>query len=172
MDKSPYFFLFCLHNWRGNIRHRCWNSKSAGKERSKDNHPSKELKEGCFGKGKYTKGESRGWYNHIGDRSQFICISQEILHWVSVSRIAPSYPNVKYIFSFTFAFHDVFISSFVVKREIKLIVKVKLFCRNNAGKFSQNLEFSEDKIEMTFATNYLGNIPSQNSCIRHKPETF
>ncbi|CAL5444556.1 unnamed protein product [Camellia sinensis] len=27
---------------------------------------------------------------------------------------------------------------------------------NNAGKFSQELEFSEDKIEMTFATNYLG----------------
>ncbi|KAK8680136.1 hypothetical protein V6N13_109090 [Hibiscus sabdariffa] len=27
---------------------------------------------------------------------------------------------------------------------------------NNAGIFSQNLEFSEDKIEMTFATNYLG----------------
>ncbi|KAF8390469.1 hypothetical protein HHK36_024995 [Tetracentron sinense] len=27
---------------------------------------------------------------------------------------------------------------------------------NNAGKFSQNLEFSEEKIEMTFATNYLG----------------
>ncbi|KAL5192031.1 Short-chain dehydrogenase TIC 32, chloroplastic [Glycine soja] len=27
---------------------------------------------------------------------------------------------------------------------------------NNAGMFSQNLEFSEDKIEMTFATNYLG----------------
>ncbi|XP_010248587.1 PREDICTED: short-chain dehydrogenase TIC 32, chloroplastic-like [Nelumbo nucifera] len=27
---------------------------------------------------------------------------------------------------------------------------------NNAGKYSKNLEFSEDKIEMTFATNYLG----------------
>ncbi|CAI9112616.1 OLC1v1013085C1 [Oldenlandia corymbosa var. corymbosa] len=27
---------------------------------------------------------------------------------------------------------------------------------NNAGKFSQKLEYSEDKIEMTFATNYLG----------------
>ncbi|XP_028769951.1 short-chain dehydrogenase TIC 32, chloroplastic [Neltuma alba] len=27
---------------------------------------------------------------------------------------------------------------------------------NNAGIFSQNLEFSEEKIEMTFATNYLG----------------
>ncbi|XP_031092437.1 short-chain dehydrogenase TIC 32, chloroplastic [Ipomoea triloba] len=27
---------------------------------------------------------------------------------------------------------------------------------NNAGKFSQKLEFSEDKIELTFATNYLG----------------
>ncbi|XP_076928153.1 short-chain dehydrogenase TIC 32 B, chloroplastic-like [Bidens hawaiensis] len=27
---------------------------------------------------------------------------------------------------------------------------------NNAGKFSQKLEFSEDKFEMTFATNYLG----------------
>ncbi|GER56801.1 NAD(P)-binding Rossmann-fold superfamily protein [Striga asiatica] len=29
-------------------------------------------------------------------------------------------------------------------------------CRNNAGKYSQKLEFSEDKIELTFATNYLG----------------
>lgn len=29
--------------------------------------------------------------------------------------------------------------------------------RNNAGVYSKNLEFSEDKIEMTFATNYLGN---------------
>ncbi|PIA29233.1 hypothetical protein AQUCO_06100025v1 [Aquilegia coerulea] len=27
---------------------------------------------------------------------------------------------------------------------------------NNAGKYCQNLEFSDDKIEMTFATNYLG----------------
>ncbi|CAK9137572.1 unnamed protein product [Ilex paraguariensis] len=27
---------------------------------------------------------------------------------------------------------------------------------NNAGKFSQRLEYSEDKMEMTFATNYLG----------------
>lgn len=32
------------------------------------------------------------------------------------------------------------------------------FCRNNAGIYSQNLEFSEEKIEMTFATNYLGNL--------------
>lgn len=30
------------------------------------------------------------------------------------------------------------------------------FCRNNGGIFSQALEYSEDKIEMTFATNYLG----------------
>ncbi|KAF2312925.1 hypothetical protein GH714_042468 [Hevea brasiliensis] len=29
---------------------------------------------------------------------------------------------------------------------------------NNAGIFSQNLEFSEDKIEMTFATNYLDSL--------------
>ncbi|KAJ0049311.1 hypothetical protein Pint_15505 [Pistacia integerrima] len=29
---------------------------------------------------------------------------------------------------------------------------------NNAGVYSKNLEFSEDKIEMTFATNYLGNL--------------
>ncbi|KAJ8623085.1 hypothetical protein MRB53_031614 [Persea americana] len=28
--------------------------------------------------------------------------------------------------------------------------------KNNAGKFSDSLEFSEDKFEMTFATNYLG----------------
>ena len=35
---------------------------------------------------------------------------------------------------------------------------LRSFCRNNAGIFSQNLEFSEDKIEMTFATNYLGKV--------------
>lgn len=29
-------------------------------------------------------------------------------------------------------------------------------CSNNAGKYSHRLEYSEDKIEMTFATNYLG----------------
>ncbi|KAK2993193.1 hypothetical protein RJ640_005161 [Escallonia rubra] len=40
--------------------------------------------------------------------------------------------------------------------QIKLTVDVKSLCRNNAGKFSNKLEFSEDKIEMTFATNYLG----------------
>ncbi len=37
-------------------------------------------------------------------------------------------------------------------------MKENHFCRNNAGIFSQNLEFSEDKIEMTFTTNYLGNL--------------
>lgn len=35
-------------------------------------------------------------------------------------------------------------------------VRTDQFYRNNAGIFSQNLEFSEDKIETTFATNYLG----------------
>lgn len=53
--------------------------------------------------------------------------------------------------------------------DISSFASVKRFCSeflslelplniliNNAGKFSQKLEFSEDKIEMTFATNYLG----------------
>ncbi|GFZ17439.1 NAD(P)-binding Rossmann-fold superfamily protein [Actinidia rufa] len=53
--------------------------------------------------------------------------------------------------------------------DLSSIASVKRFCSeflslglplniliNNAGKFSQKLEFSEDKIEMTFATNYLG----------------
>lgn len=43
-------------------------------------------------------------------------------------------------------------------RSERLMVDIKLLCRNNAGKFSHKLEFSEDKIEMTFATNYLGKI--------------
>lgn len=38
------------------------------------------------------------------------------------------------------------------------MVYIILSFRNNAGKFSQKLEFSEDKFEMTFATNYLGNL--------------
>ncbi|KAG2678808.1 hypothetical protein I3843_11G022200 [Carya illinoinensis] len=53
--------------------------------------------------------------------------------------------------------------------DLSSLTSVKRFCTeflslelplniliNNAGIFSQNLEFSEDKIEMTFATNYLG----------------
>ena len=40
-----------------------------------------------------------------------------------------------------------------------LKVGIYLFHRNNAGMYSQNLEFSEEKIEMTFATNYLGTFP-------------
>ncbi|GMP33818.1 hypothetical protein CsSME_00006970 [Camellia sinensis var. sinensis] len=59
----------------------------------------------------------------------------------------------------------------IVLLEIDLssLASVKRFCSeflslglplnlliNNAGKFSQKLEFSEDKVEMTFATNYLG----------------
>ncbi|GMP33815.1 hypothetical protein CsSME_00006970 [Camellia sinensis var. sinensis] len=58
----------------------------------------------------------------------------------------------------------------IVLLEIDLssLASVKRFCSeflslglplnlliNNAGKFSQKLEFSEDKVEMTFATNYL-----------------
>ncbi|XVE54991.1 hypothetical protein DITRI_Ditri03aG0125300 [Diplodiscus trichospermus] len=59
----------------------------------------------------------------------------------------------------------------IVLSEIDLssLASVKRFCTqflalglplniliNNAGIFSKNMEFSEDKIEMTFATNYLG----------------
>lgn len=33
--------------------------------------------------------------------------------------------------------------------------------RNNAGKFTHEHAISEDGVEMTFATNYLGNIPFQ-----------
>ncbi|KAG4942780.1 hypothetical protein JHK82_046968 [Glycine max] len=47
----------------------------------------------------------------------------------------------------------------VILLEIDLssFASVQRFCsENNAGMYSQNLEFSEEKIEMTFATNYLG----------------
>ncbi|KAF5743743.1 short-chain dehydrogenase TIC 32 chloroplastic [Tripterygium wilfordii] len=57
----------------------------------------------------------------------------------------------------------------VMEIDISSLASVKRFCSqflalqiplniliNNAGIFSHNLEFSEDKIEMTFATNYLG----------------
>ncbi|CDP16954.1 unnamed protein product [Coffea canephora] len=56
----------------------------------------------------------------------------------------------------------------ILEIDLSSFASVKRFCTeflslglplhiliNNAGKFSQNLEFSEDKIEMTFATNYL-----------------
>ncbi|KAG8638794.1 hypothetical protein MANES_14G062800v8 [Manihot esculenta] len=42
---------------------------------------------------------------------------------------------------------------------------------NNAGIFSQNLEFSEDKIEMTFATNYLGHFLLTELLIEKMVET-
>ncbi|KAK6924809.1 Short-chain dehydrogenase/reductase SDR [Dillenia turbinata] len=42
---------------------------------------------------------------------------------------------------------------------------------NNAGIYSQNLEFSEDKIEMTFATNYLGHYLLTNLLLENMIET-
>ncbi|OVA20776.1 Short-chain dehydrogenase/reductase SDR [Macleaya cordata] len=57
----------------------------------------------------------------------------------------------------------------LLKIDLSSFASIKRFCSeflslglplniliNNAGKFCQNLELSEDKIEMTFATNYLG----------------
>ncbi|KAF3968615.1 hypothetical protein ACB098_04G134900 [Castanea mollissima] len=57
----------------------------------------------------------------------------------------------------------------LLELDLSSLTSVKRFCTeflslglslniliNNAGIFSQNLEFSEDKIEMTYATNYLG----------------
>ncbi|KAF9671619.1 hypothetical protein SADUNF_Sadunf12G0066500 [Salix dunnii] len=57
----------------------------------------------------------------------------------------------------------------IFETDMSSFVSVKRFCSgflalglplniliNNAGIYSQKLEFSEDKIEMTFATNYLG----------------
>lgn len=57
----------------------------------------------------------------------------------------------------------------IFETDISSFVSVRRFCSgflalglplniliNNAGIYSQKLEFSEDKIEMTFATNYLG----------------
>ncbi|KAL7604976.1 short-chain dehydrogenase TIC 32 B, chloroplastic [Lactuca sativa] len=57
----------------------------------------------------------------------------------------------------------------VLEIDLSSFASIKKFCSeflsleiplniliNNAGKFSQKLEFSEDKFEMTFATNYLG----------------
>ncbi|XP_042500357.1 short-chain dehydrogenase TIC 32 B, chloroplastic-like isoform X2 [Macadamia integrifolia] len=57
----------------------------------------------------------------------------------------------------------------LLEMDLSSLASIKRFCSeffslglplniliNNAGKFSQKLEFSEDKVEMTFATNYLG----------------
>jgi len=41
--------------------------------------------------------------------------------------------------------------------------RLNKFYRNNAGIFSQVLEFSAEKIEMTFATNYLGTFQILNA---------
>ncbi|KAJ4972657.1 hypothetical protein NE237_005831 [Protea cynaroides] len=58
---------------------------------------------------------------------------------------------------------------FLFEMDLSSLASIKRFCSwffslglplniliNNAGKFSKKLEFSEDKVEMTFATNYLG----------------
>ncbi|XP_028781777.1 short-chain dehydrogenase TIC 32, chloroplastic-like isoform X1 [Neltuma alba] len=42
---------------------------------------------------------------------------------------------------------------------------------NNAGIYSQNLEFSEEKIEMTFATNYLGHFLLTEMLLERMTET-
>lgn len=46
-----------------------------------------------------------------------------------------------------------------------LIMMKKIYRRNNAGKFSHEHAMSEDGIEMTFATNYLGKQSLQNDSI-------
>ncbi|PPD90332.1 hypothetical protein GOBAR_DD12734 [Gossypium barbadense] len=68
--------------------------------------------------------------------------------------------------------------------DLSSLASVKRFCTqflalglplniliNNAGIFSQNLEFSEDKIEMTFATNYLGHYLMTEMLIEKMVET-
>ncbi|KAE8721078.1 tryptophan aminotransferase-related protein 2-like [Hibiscus syriacus] len=68
--------------------------------------------------------------------------------------------------------------------DLSSLASVKRFCTqflalglplniliNNAGIFSQNLEFSEDKIEMTFATNYIGHYLLTEMLIEKMVET-
>ncbi|XP_040987438.1 short-chain dehydrogenase TIC 32 B, chloroplastic [Juglans microcarpa x Juglans regia] len=68
--------------------------------------------------------------------------------------------------------------------DLSSLTSVKRFCSeflslelplniliNNAGIFSQNLEFSEDKIEMTFATNYLGHFLITEMLVEKMVET-
>ncbi|KAE8722429.1 putative Kinetochore protein spc25 [Hibiscus syriacus] len=72
----------------------------------------------------------------------------------------------------------------VLEIDLSSLASVKRFCTqflalglplniliNNAGIFSQNLEFSEDKIEMTFATNYLGHFLLTEMLIEKMIET-
>lgn len=72
----------------------------------------------------------------------------------------------------------------ILEIDLSSFASVKRFCTeflslglplhiliNNAGKFSQNLEFSEDKIEMTFATNYLGHFLLTEMLLERMVET-
>ncbi|KDP31057.1 hypothetical protein JCGZ_11433 [Jatropha curcas] len=72
----------------------------------------------------------------------------------------------------------------IFETDLSCFASVKRFCSdflalglplniliNNAGIFSQNLEFSEDKIEMTFATNYLGHFLMTELLIEKMIET-
>lgn len=72
----------------------------------------------------------------------------------------------------------------VLEIDLSSFASIKRFCSeflslglplhiliNNAGKFSHKLEFSEDKIEMTFATNYLGHFLLTELLIEKMVET-
>ncbi|CBI14982.3 hypothetical protein AAG906_000630 [Vitis piasezkii] len=72
----------------------------------------------------------------------------------------------------------------VLEIDLSSFASIKRFCSeflslglplhiliNNAGKFSHKLEFSEDKIEMSFATNYLGHFLLTELLIEKMVET-
>uniref|UniRef100_A0A7N0T5T7 Uncharacterized protein n=1 Tax=Kalanchoe fedtschenkoi TaxID=63787 RepID=A0A7N0T5T7_KALFE len=72
----------------------------------------------------------------------------------------------------------------VMEIDLSSLASVKRFCSeflasrlplhiliNNAGRFSQRLEFSEDKIEMTSATNYIGHFLLTNLLLEKMIET-
>ncbi|KAK9090359.1 hypothetical protein Sjap_023536 [Stephania japonica] len=72
----------------------------------------------------------------------------------------------------------------LLKLDLSSFASIKRFCIdflslelplniliNNAGKFCQKLEFTEDKIEMTFATNYLGHFLMTEMLLERMVET-
>lgn len=91
--------------------------------------------------------------------AQIILLEIDLSSFASIQRFSAEFLSLQLpLHILMYVFYFIFFSKKKFKKNILTDDWFEfLSYRNNAGKFSQKLEFSEDKIEMTFATNYLGN---------------
>ncbi|KAM7479874.1 hypothetical protein LguiA_028087 [Lonicera macranthoides] len=105
--------------------------------------PARDLKKAAQVKEKIEK-ESPG--------AQVILLEIDLSSFASVKRFCSEFLSLSLPLNILMTEHIIRL----IEVSERLTADIKLLCRNNAGKFSHKLEFSEDKMEMTFATNYLG----------------